>query len=119
MKCVTCSQPLPKEMKQHPGYLAQHGLKTEPDDVQDFVQEATTILRYLKALGWALMDADGMDDNDLYWLHQLTEDLSAEALRRLAKANGALDRQYERERERKVVGAELLVVLRRDREKLH
>ncbi len=92
MKCVTCNQSLPKELEEHPGYFASYSLKP------DFTQEVNIILHYIKALSWALITNDkNLEENDLLWLHQLVNDLSAEALRRLEKANDALDRRYERE----------------------
>ena len=98
MKCITCSQPLPENLEEHPGYFARYSLEPDEDDPQDFTCEVDTLLHYIQSLSWALVtDEKNLEENDLHWIHQLIEDLSAEALRRLGLANDALDRRYERD----------------------
>ena len=98
-RCTSCLHPLTAEDRQH--LFASYGTAPKSDDVENFIQEAQTILRYISAVADICDEAEQKGEDVVSNLHQLLGELADEANRRLELAGDAYQIVWEREEEAK------------------
>ena len=94
-RCTSCLQDISENHHQH--LFGTNMLRPPSDDAENFVTEAQTILRYSSAVAVMMNAAEKEGEDIVYQLHHLVGELTEEALRRLDRAQEALEIVWERE----------------------
>jgi hypothetical protein len=94
-RCTYCCQAIPKDHDQN--LIGSYGTRPESDDASNFIIEAQTITKYASAVAVMYQDAREISEEVLSQLHFLINDLMEESLRRLRRAQDALDIVWKRE----------------------
>ena len=98
-RCTSCLQPLPKDKEQN--VIAMSFLRPQSDDTHNFIEEAQNLIHYANAAAVMCIEAEKKSADVVYSLHQLVDELTEEANRRLERAQEALEIIWEREEKAK------------------
>jgi hypothetical protein len=94
-RCTYCLQALTAEDRQD--LFGSDSLCPKSDDAENFVTETQSILRYSAAVAMMLNAAEKIGEEVVYELHHLVGELTEEAIRRLDRAQDALEVVWDRE----------------------
>jgi hypothetical protein len=92
MNCITCAHPLPEGTKQHPAdYFAQVNLNSTADDLYEWGEGTSNLLKYLDAVLSVIPEAKKIDEGVQLQLVWLARDLCEESQHRLERLQTAAE----------------------------